>query len=201
MAMNNIKEIIGIISVILTFIGYFPYIRDILKNKNTPHIFSWFIWSINTGIIYALQASSGAGPGSWVTLVLAFIVFFIFLLSFKNGSKNIKMIDVVFLALALASIPIWLVAKQPIVSIVMLVAIDMFGFIPTIRKSWNNPYSETLSLYTITTFRHGLSIFALTQYSIITWLFPVSWVLATGLFSIMLMIRRSMISRIKEESY
>ncbi len=195
--MLDIKIIISAIAVILTFVGYFGYIRDIVKGKTKPHVFSWLIWSIITGIIYALQVSAGAGPGSWVTLTLTVILLSVFFLSLKNGSKNIKKIDVVFLILALGALPLWLVVKQPVLSIILLSMIDMLGFLPTIRKSWNDPYSETLSLYVITTFRHGLTIFALAQYNIVTWLFPASWVVANALFSLMLFMRRKKISKSK----
>lgn len=191
------KNIIGIVAIVLTFIGYAPYFRDLLKGKTKPHIFSWFIWTIVTSIIYALQVSAGAGFGSLVTLAVAIISLLIFILGFKNGNKNIKKIDIVFLVLALLAIPLWLVIKQPVLSIILLSTIDMLGFAPTVRKSWDNPYSETLSLYTITTFRHGLSIIALAHYNIVTLLFPATWVIANALFSIMLIVRRR---KIKIES-
>lgn len=38
----------------------------------------------------------------------------IFILGFKNGNRDFKKIDIVFLMLALAAIPIWLVVDQPI---------------------------------------------------------------------------------------
>jgi hypothetical protein len=186
----TIKNITAIVAIALTFIGYAPYFRDLLKGKTKPHLFSWFIWAIVTSIIYALQVSAGAGFGSLVTLAVAVISFFIFILGFKNGNKNIKKIDVVFLVLALLAIPLWLLVKQPIISIILLSTIDMLGFAPTVRKSWNDPYSETLSLYAITTLRHGLSIIALEHYNIVTLLFPSTWVIANALFSIMLIARR-----------
>lgn len=192
----TIKNILGVIAIILTFVGYAPYFRDLLRGKTKPHIFSWFIWAIVTSIIYALQVSAGAGIGSLVTLAVAIISLLIFILGFKNGNKNIKKIDVVFLVLALLAIPLWLVIKQPVLSIILLSTIDMLGFAPTIRKSWNNPYSETLSLYTITTFRHTLSIIALANYNIVTVLFPATWVIANALFSIMLIVRRRKIKDI-----
>jgi hypothetical protein len=189
----TIKNIIGIVAIALTFIGYAPYFRDLLKGKTKPHIFSWFIWAIVTSIIFALQVSAGAGLGSVVTLAVAVISLLIFILGFKNGNKIIKKVDVVFLVLALLAIPLWLVIKQPVLSIILLSTIDMLGFAPTVRKSWNAPYSETLSLYTITTFRHGLSIVALANYNIVTLLFPSTWVIANALFSIMLIIKRKKI--------
>lgn len=180
----TLKNIIGIVAIALTFIGYAPYFRDLLKGRTNPHIFSWFIWAIVTSIIYALQVSAGAGLGSLVTLAVAIISLLIFILGFKNGNKNIKKIDIVFLVLALLAIPLWLVIKQPVLSIILLSTIDMLGFAPTVRKSWENPYSETLSLYTITTFRHGLSIVALVHYNIVTLLFPATWVIANAFFQL-----------------
>jgi hypothetical protein len=193
--MFTLKEIIGVLAVFLTLLGYAPYIRDIFKNKTKPHVFSWLVWSILTGIIYALQLNAGAGAGSWVTLILVVIMIFIFFLSLKRGSMDIKKIDIVFLGLALLALPLWLIAEQPVLSIILLSTVDMLGFAPTVRKSWNAPYSETLSLYTITTFRHGLSLLALEHYSIVTWLFPGTWVVANAAFSIFLILRRRKISR------
>ena len=71
----TIKNIIGIVAIALTFIGYAPYFRDLIKGKTKPHIFSWFIWAIVTSIIFALQVSAGAGLGSVVTLAVAVISF------------------------------------------------------------------------------------------------------------------------------
>ena len=82
--MTDSKTIIGVIAIVLTFIGYAPYIRDIFLGKTKPHVFSWLIWTIVTTIIYALQISAGAGPGSWVTLAVALTLFLVFLLGLKN---------------------------------------------------------------------------------------------------------------------
>ena len=186
----EIKTAISIIAVILTIVGYVPYIRDTLKKKTTPHIYTWFIWGLVTAIAYGLQVTSGAGVGSWVTFVVAIICFFIFALGLRNGKKNITRSDTVFFVLSFVALFLWLIAKQPILSVILTSSIDMLGFIPTIRKSWNKPYSETLFSYELNSFRHGLSILALQQYSIVTWLYPGTWVVANALFSIMLIIRR-----------
>mgnify|MGYP000891962209 FL=1 len=188
--MENYKLLFTIAAVILTVAGYVPYLKDTFAGKTKPHVFSWFIWGILTAIIFALQLSAGAGFGSYVTLALAILSFFICAKSFREGDKHIKKIDVVFLVFALAAIPLWLVIKQPVLSMALLSAIDMLAFIPTIRKSWHDPYSETLSFFVITIFRHGLSIIALAEYNLVTYLFPLTWVFANGLFALMLIIRR-----------
>jgi len=186
----NTKTAISVIAVLLTFVGYFPYIRDTLKEKTTPHIYTWFIWALVTAIAFGLQVQAGAGVGSWVTLAVVIACFSVFILGMRNGKKDITKLDTLFLILSFIALFLWLIAKQPVLSVILVSITDMLGFAPTIRKSWNKPNSETLFLYSLNTFRHGLSILALQQYSIVTWLYPVTWTLANGLFSVMLIVRR-----------
>jgi hypothetical protein len=184
-----VKEVIGTIAALLVFAAYIPYLRDILKNKTKPHPYSWFVWGLNTAIIFALQVSHGAGAGAYTTGTVVAISFVVCLLGLRHGTKDIVFIDTVCLALALIAMGIWLFAKQPTISIILLVSIDMIGFVPSVRKAWNKPNEETLSLWSINAFRHGLSILALKDYSLITVLNPAIWVIANTGFSFMLISR------------
>jgi uncharacterized protein with PQ loop repeat len=193
--MIEYKTILSIIGIVLTFIAYIPYVHDILKGKTKPHVISWFIWALTTGIIYGLQVSAGAGSGAWITLAVAVIMLLIFFLSLKGGDKDVKPIDIVFLVIAIIALALWFVVKQPLLSIILLTSVDIMGFIPTFRKTWASPYSETLSTYSINTFRHALSFFALAEFNPITYLFPISWTLANGIFVVMLVMRRQKIPK------
>jgi hypothetical protein len=193
--MEEVKNIIGIIAVLLTFFGYVPYIRDTVKGKTTPHVFTWFLWSSISGIAFALQLSDGAGIGACVTLAAATVCFVIFLLGLRIGGKDITRSDVIFFILSIIALIVWLIAKQPVISVILLSLTEMLAFVPTIRKSWNKPYTETLSSYLMNTFRFTLGIIALQNYSIITALYPVSWLFANGIFSIILIIRRRQLTK------
>lgn len=184
------KEAIGIIAVLLTFVGYVPYIRDTVTGKTKPHIYTWFIWGFISAIAFALQATDHAGPGGYVTLAAAIACLAIFVLGFKYGEKEITTSDTVFLIAALVAMAIWLFAEQPLASVILLCAIDALGFVPTIRKSWNKPYEETLVSYLLNTFRFGLALIALEQYSLISSLYPLTWIVANGAFSVLLIVRR-----------
>jgi hypothetical protein len=187
------KTIISVIAIILVIVGYLPYIKDTIKGKTRPHAFSFFLWSLITFVVFALQIKNGGGAGSWITFFLGFIIFLTFILSLKNGKRDIRNIDYVFLILTLIAISLWVFVDQPVLSIILLSVTDMLAFGPTIRKSWVDPYSETLSLYTITAVRHVLAIVALSQINIVTVLFPLTWVIANIFFSIMLIYRRKQI--------
>lgn len=193
--MPDFKILISLIAVALSLIAYVPYLKDTFTGKTTPHIYTWFIWGFVTAIAYALQVSGGAGAGSWVTLGAVIIAFVIFACGLRNGKKDITKSDTLFFILALIALLFWLLAKQPIISVILVTVIDLFGFAPTIRKSWNKPYSETLFTYQLNAFRHGLSVLALQKYSILTWLYPISWALANLIFSIILIVRRRQVKK------
>lgn len=195
--MQDVKTVISIIAVFLTFVGYFPYIRDTLKGKTAPHVYTWFIWGLATAIAFGLQVSAGAGVGSWVTLAVTIACFFVFILGMRSSKKDITKLDTLFFILSFVALFLWLIAKQPVLSIILVSSVDMLGLVPTIRKSWNKPYSETLFTYGLSTFRHGLSILALQQYNIVTWLYPASWTFANALFSLILIIRRKQVKLYK----
>jgi hypothetical protein len=184
------KEAIGIIAVLLAFVAYAPYLRDIVRGKTKPHTYTWFVWGLVTSIIFALQLQSGGGAGAYVTLSAAVLSFVVCGLSLRYGKSDITKIDTVFLLAALLSLVIWLYAKQPVISTLLLVSIDMFGFLPTIRKSWNAPFEETLFTWGLNGFRHSLSLFALDNYNVNTTLYPATWAFANLAFTVLLLLRR-----------
>lgn len=188
------KNVIGVIAVILAFAAYIPYFRDIVKGKTKPHIYSWFIWGFLTTIIFALQVKGGGGAGAWVTLSAGIFSFIVFFLGLRSGDKDITKSDTVFFIAALIATGLWVFAKQPTLSVILLVVVDMLGFIPTIRKSWKKPQEETLFMWALNGFRHSLSILALRQYNTLTLLYPSVWAAANILFSLMLIIRRRALS-------
>lgn len=189
------KIVISIISVVLVFVGYGPYIQDIFKRKTTPHTFTFLVWGIASSITWALQVRGGAGVGAWITFSVSAVCIFIFFLCLRYGEKSITISDVAFLFFALFSLFLWLAVHQPVLSVILIVLTDILGFAPTIRKSWNNPHSETLFTWEICVVRHGLSIFALEQFNILTLLYPVAWTITNLLFCLILIMRRKQLKQ------
>ena len=186
----GIKEIFGISAVVLTLIGYLPYIYDTIKGKTKPHVYSWFLWALVTFIIFALQVLGKAGVGAFVTLATAILCLTIFILGMKSGKKDITKFDTATFIISLMAVGIWVFAKQPVVSVILLTSINTLANLPTIRKSWNKPYSETLLTWELGAARNLLGVAALESYSLLTWLYPVSSFLVNVLVSSLLIARR-----------
>lgn len=189
------KEIISIIAVILTFIAYIPYYRDILKGKTHPHIYSWSLWGLLTVLLVALQIKGGAGPATWITAAAGLLCMGVVFLSLKNGKKDISTSDTVTAILSLIAIGFWLIADQPVISIILVICADMLAFIPTVRKSWYKPYSETLSLYITNAIRFFMALAAVKSYTFLSTSWILAWALGNALFSIMLVLRRKQLGR------
>ena len=184
------KQIIGVIAALLAFVAYVPYFRDILHGKTKPHAYSWFIWGLTSILIFALQITHGGGPGAYTTATVAFISFAVCLMSLKGSAKYITRSDTLFFVMALVSTGFWLLAKQPTLSMILLIITDILGIIPSVHKAWNRPQEETVAMWSLNSFRHALSILALNQYSLITLLNPATWAITNVLFSLMLIGRR-----------
>lgn len=192
------KEIIGIVAVVLTFAAYIPYYRDILKGKTHPHIYSWSLWCLMTILIVALQIKGGAGTSSLVTASAGLLCIGVIALSLKKANKDITVSDTVAALLSLAAIIFWLIVDQPNVSIILVVAADLLAFYPTVRKSWRQPYAETLSLFITNSIRFALALLAIQNYTLLATLWPATWVVANSMFSIMLVVRRRQLPRSKK---
>lgn len=196
----QLKNSIGIIAICLTFAGYIPYIRDILKGKTHPHLYSWFLWFFVGLVAFSLQFTGGGGLGTFVTLAAVIMCLVVFLLGlFRKGTRrDITKMDSLFFVLTVVAIVIWVVAKQPVLSAILITGIDFLCFVPTIRKSWHKPDSETASFYLINTFRFFLAAVSLQRYTIVTAFYPSFWLVANGLFALMLMLRRTHLSQLKK---
>ncbi|MFN0278775.1 MAG: hypothetical protein ACKVRN_09240 [Pyrinomonadaceae bacterium] len=191
----ELKDIFGVVAIILTFAGYAPYFRDVVRGKTKPHVYSWFLWGFVTFIAAALQISGGAGLGGYVTLTAATMCSTVFVLGYiSKGERDITRSDTVFLILGFVALAFWLIAEQPVISMILVTTIDLLGFGPTVRKSWNKPHSETLSFYLLNTFRFALAVMALHTYTIVTAAYPITWAFANGIFGALLLIRRKQLA-------
>ncbi len=176
--------------MILTFLAYVPYYKDILSGKTQPHVYSWSLWGLLTVLLVALQIKGGAGSAIWVTAAAGLLCIGVVVLGLRNGKKDITTSDTIVAVLSLIAIGFWLLADQPIVSLLLVIIADMLAFIPTVRKSWFKPHSETLSLYVTNTLRFFLALLAVETYTFLSASWIIVWALGNGLFSLMLVVRR-----------
>lgn len=181
------KELLSSVAIALTLIAFFPYIRSIIAGATRPHVFSWVIWGATTFVVFLAQLEDGGGTGAWPIGVSGMITIFIALLAYiKRADISITLTDWLFLVAALSSLPFWYFTSDPLWAVVILTAVDVLGFGPTVRKAYCMPHSESLLFFGLFAARNLIVILALENHSITTVLFPA--VIATACILLMTML-------------
>ncbi|MBY0376906.1 hypothetical protein K2P96_02950 [Patescibacteria group bacterium] len=174
------KEIIVPIAVLFAVIGNVPYLLDVFKKKVQPHPYTWLVWSLVSCIVFFGQVAKGAGMGAIPTGASEIFTIIIFFASLRYGFKNIIRRDTYFLIAALLGIIPWLLTKDPTVSVIIAVSIDLIAFVPTLRKTYSLPSTENPILYSMNVSRHVLTLFSLDAYNIATTLHSIVMIITNS---------------------
>lgn len=185
------KETVAIIASLLAIVGNVPYLIDIVKKRVRPHPYTWFVWSIVSCTVFFGQVAKGAGIGALPTAVAEIFTIIIFFFSLQYGFKNIRKIDTLFLIISILGFIPWILTKDPTISVIIAVLIDLFAFAPTIRKTWIEPNTETPLLYSMNVFRHILMLFSLQAYNIATTFHSIAMIASNSLMSLLIIRNRN----------
>jgi len=177
------KLIFAIIGALLAIAGNVPYLRDVIKKRIQPHPYTWFIWAIVSGVTFFGQVARGAGVAAIAFGASEVFTIIIFLFSLQYGFKNIPKNDSYFLVAALLGIVPWVILKDPTWSVIVMVAIDLVAFIPTLRKAWYKPKTESPILYGSNTLRHSFALLALSSYNIATTLHSIAMIVTNTIMT------------------
>lgn len=148
----------------MSLLAYFVYIYSIYKGKSQPHVFSWLSWFIVMAVGGLAQSQMDEGGSSSIVLyVTAFCYLSIAIYAMFMKNKDISNSDVYTFVGALCAIPMWVITKDALAALCLLMIIDILSFYPTIRKTYYKPYSEDLTAYTLAAFGYGFMIFAVAK--------------------------------------
>jgi len=189
------KSLLGTLATVLTVLAYLPYIRSIIHGRSRPHVFTWVIWSIATGISFLAVLEARGGAGAWpIGFSCAVSLFVAGLAYVKRTDVTITRTDWLLFFAAIAAMPLWLAANDPMWAVVLITLIELLGFGPTMRKTWFYPHSESMSFLAILIVRNGLIIAALSRYTMTTVLFHAAAAVACGLLVAIMVWRRPLIT-------
>lgn len=133
----------------LYLLGLIPYLVDTVRGKTAPHRVTWFLWGFIPLVTYVVQVHLHVGVQSFLTLVFGVSPILVLGASVvsRAGSWEITPFDWVCASLSLAGLLTYVVTQRGILSIVLLLVADFAAAVPTLRKSWIDPTSETWTAF------------------------------------------------------
>ena len=149
------KAVLGELSVALVAASMILYWRLMVQRRIKPHLFTWLIWAFAVGIAAAGRHVEHAGPGAWSMFAMSPGCLSVAALSLRYGERDITRGDVVALLACLAAVALWYVTDNALAAIVLVTAIDLGGYYPTVRKSWLRPHEEATYNFVLSNIAHG----------------------------------------------
>jgi len=184
------KGLFFLLGLALSLACALTYWQAIYSRSIRPHLFSWLIWSITMGVAGAAQIRSNGGAASWIALLGSINCFLIAVACLWIGHKGITRSDWLLLAAALLAVPLWMITRQPLWSVLLVTGIDAIGYGPTFRKSWDRPGQESVLAFVIGGLAMLFSLLALDSYPLTNWIYPAVIVIFNGVLVGMLQARR-----------
>ena len=190
---TTLLAVFGITSGVLNLIGLAPYILDIFRKKTQPERATWWIWSVLNFIALAALIDAGAGWQLAMNAAQTISVTLIAFLSLKYGFGKFHKKDFISLIIALAGVALWRFTHQPILALLIVVAIDALGTWLTVTKTWKAPHTETYIAWVIASVSAAFGVMAVGEWSFTKLLYPLYIALADTLLTVIIFYRRPLI--------
>lgn len=172
----TLKVIASTLATGIALIAYIPYLIDMFRGKNKPHLYTWISIFLVTVVVAYIQLIGGAGVGAIPTILGAVINGIILFYCFRFGTKDVVFLDKVCLAISVVGVISYaLLSDRPVISLAIVTVAEIVSFIPTFRKTRNDPYSESLTSYYFLMAKLTLILVALETYNMLTVSYSALW--------------------------
>lgn len=150
--------ILGISSAIVNATAFVPYIASILKGKTKPERSSWWVWSALMAVAVLAQLAIGATWSVLFTAVFFVANIIVAILSVKYGYGKFGKHDIIAIVLTIVGLGLWWFTNNPVLALLITIAVDFMAYWLTIVKAWKAPYSENLLSWSLMTVAAILSV-------------------------------------------
>lgn len=165
--------LIGLLAGVVCLLGFVPYIYDTIRGRTRPDKATWIIWTVLGVIIAASYYSSGARDSFWVTAAYPAGMLIVVALSFKYGKEGWSALDKACLLGAGAGLALWAATRDPALALYLTTSVDAIGGIPTIKKAYDEPQSESAWGWGLFLIANTLNLLAISEWTLAMAFYPV----------------------------
>ena len=169
----------------LSLVGAYGYIRDTLRGATSPNRVTWSLWGVEGILAFVIEIQQHVGLAALMTLMLGFVPCLILVASFRNprGVWQLGTFDLVCASLSVVGLVFWGFINQPTVALVSFVIADQVAALPTVRKSWLAPSTESSRVFFMGSLNCGITLLTLHRFTTAGVLFPGCIMIADALLA------------------
>jgi len=185
-------EYVVFVAAFASVLAAFVYIRSMLRGQTKPNRVTWFMWSIAPFIATAAALSNGVGWAVIPVFMSGFCPFLIFTASFFNKKAYWKLarFDYLFGVFSGLTLVLWYVTDNPNLAIIFAIVSDALAAVPTLRKAWRNPETESAWPFIVGLFSPMTSFIVATLWAFSELAYPLYLIVINLLFVISVLRRR-----------
>jgi hypothetical protein len=191
--MTYIAPVLGLLAGLVGIADTIPYVRDTVGGSTRPHRGTWLIWSVLAIVVCLSQRADGASWSLIMAAAQAVLTSAVFLLSIRRGEGGLSPADVLMITLAGGGVIGWIVADEPVIATVCVVAADLIGA-TMVPKTYRDPGSETLATFGLASLSGALAAGAVGAPDSSLLLYPVYFCLVNGAIAVLIHHRRSLLA-------
>lgn len=170
-----ISEKFVFVGFTLSLIGASSYVLHTLQGKTRPNRVTWLMWALAPLVAFAAEIHEGVGIQALLTFMVGFGPLMVLTASFINRKAvwKVTRFDIWCGILSFLGLILWLVTRHGNIAIALAIAADGLAAIPTVRKSWTNPESESYLIYLLASMNATIVLLTIDNWNFATYGFPI----------------------------
>lgn len=151
----------------LSLYGVVDYVRATLRGDARPNRVSWGLWGLEGVLGFVVEVQQHVGLAAVMTLMFGVGPIIVVLASFRghHGVWRVDAFDIACGVISLVGIVFWAVANGRTVALIAFISADQVAALPTIRKSWRAPESESAKVFVLGAINSAITLMTLRHFT------------------------------------
>ena len=162
------------LAIAVSLVGTYGYVRDTLRGETSPNRVTWGLWAVEGILAFVVEVQQHVGIASLMTLTLGLLPLVVVVASFRNRHVvwKIGKFDIFCGSVSLLGLVFWWFINEPTIALLSFVAADQVAAVPTLRKSWLAPTTESPRAFFLGFVNCAITLFTLKHITTAGALFP-----------------------------
>ncbi len=187
-----LPEYFAFISTAIVSLGALQYLYLTAKGTVQPNRITYFFWGLFPLIAFFAQYKEEVSSVIWITLSTALLPLVIVAVSYLNPAAywKLKHRDYFLGGLAVCAVVLWYLTNNAVLAIVFALTADFLAGIPTLLKSYAQPFSENWQPYALNAVGFIVGVLAIQEWVVAEYAYLVYLALITTVFTVLIYVRQ-----------